>query len=193
MPVFKLPLSGDVVQSINPFTAFMTGGQLGLVNINLGQSSDPAVEADVLSDVATYGQAAWPHRRCARRAACAFPSAPAARRAGEGGDQRTQGDARQDRGREGKAQAGRGSPGRGFIGSLAARASRGRFRAAAQLGQSPAAPGTSEPGPSHLTRIRGNIAAFPSEEARWSTCNKEQIGALTDSPKRPRAWRSERA
>ena len=34
MPVFKLPLSGDVVQSINPFTAFMTGGQLGLVNIN---------------------------------------------------------------------------------------------------------------------------------------------------------------
>ena len=56
MPVFKLPLSGDVVQSINPFTAFMTGGQLGLVNINLGQSSDPAVEADVLSDVATYGK-----------------------------------------------------------------------------------------------------------------------------------------
>ena len=56
MPVFKLPLSGDVVQSINPFTAFMTGGQLGLININLGQSSDPEVEADVLSDVATYGK-----------------------------------------------------------------------------------------------------------------------------------------
>ena len=55
MPVFKLPLSGDVVQSINPFTAFMTGAQLGLVNIN-GQSGDPAVEADVLSDVATYGK-----------------------------------------------------------------------------------------------------------------------------------------
>ena len=55
MPVFKLPLSGDVVQSINPFTAFMTGGQLGLVNIN-GQSGDPAVKADVLSDVATYGK-----------------------------------------------------------------------------------------------------------------------------------------
>jgi hypothetical protein len=56
MPTFKLPLSGDVVQSINPFTAFMTGGQFGLVNINLGQSSEPAVEADVLSDVATYGK-----------------------------------------------------------------------------------------------------------------------------------------
>ena len=56
MPTFKLPLSGDVVQSINPFTAFMTGRQLGLININLGQSSEPAVEADALSDVASYGK-----------------------------------------------------------------------------------------------------------------------------------------
>jgi hypothetical protein len=56
MPSFKLPLSGDVVQSINPFTAFMTGGQFGLVNINMGQSSEPAVEAEVLSDVASYGK-----------------------------------------------------------------------------------------------------------------------------------------
>jgi len=56
MPAFKLPLSGDVVQSINPFTAFMTGGQFGLVNINLGQSSEPEVEAEVLADVASYGK-----------------------------------------------------------------------------------------------------------------------------------------
>ena len=56
MPTFKLPLSGDVVQSINPFTAFMTGGQFGLININLGQSSAPDVESDVLSDVASYGK-----------------------------------------------------------------------------------------------------------------------------------------
>jgi hypothetical protein len=56
MPSFKLPLSGDVVQSINPFTAFMTGGQFGLININLGQSSKPEVEQDVLSDVASYGK-----------------------------------------------------------------------------------------------------------------------------------------
>ena len=56
MPTFKLPLSGDVVQSINPFTAFMTGGQFGLININLGQSSEPKVEEEVLSDVATYGK-----------------------------------------------------------------------------------------------------------------------------------------
>jgi hypothetical protein len=56
MPTFKLPLSGDVVQSINPFTAFMTGGQFGLVNINLGQSSEPKIEEEVLSDVASYGK-----------------------------------------------------------------------------------------------------------------------------------------
>ena len=58
MPVFKLPLSGDVVQSINPITSFFspTGGQYGLVNITIGQSSAPEVEKDVLSDVASYGK-----------------------------------------------------------------------------------------------------------------------------------------
>ena len=58
MPTFKLPLSGDVVQSINPFTAWMSpvGSQFGLININLGQSSEPKVEEEVLSDVGTYGR-----------------------------------------------------------------------------------------------------------------------------------------
>jgi hypothetical protein len=56
MTSFKLPLSGDVVQSINPFTAFMTGGQFGVININLGQSTEPKVEADVLAEVASYGK-----------------------------------------------------------------------------------------------------------------------------------------
>ncbi len=58
MPVFKLPLSGDVVQSINPITSFFSpaGGQFGLVNITVGQSSAPDVEKDVLSDVASYGK-----------------------------------------------------------------------------------------------------------------------------------------
>jgi hypothetical protein len=58
MPVFKLPLSGDVVQSINPITSFFspTGSQFGLVNITIGQSSAPDVEKDVLSDVASYGK-----------------------------------------------------------------------------------------------------------------------------------------
>jgi hypothetical protein len=58
VPTFKLPLSGDVVQSINPFTALLSpiGSQFGLININVGQSSDPSVEADVLTDVAGYGK-----------------------------------------------------------------------------------------------------------------------------------------
>jgi hypothetical protein len=58
MPIFKLPLSGDVVQSINPWTALLSpiGSQFGLININLGQSSAPDVEQEVLSDVGTYGK-----------------------------------------------------------------------------------------------------------------------------------------
>jgi hypothetical protein len=57
MPLFKLPLSGDVTQTINPLTAFLSpyGSQLGLVNINLGRSSAPQVEAEVLMDVGSYG------------------------------------------------------------------------------------------------------------------------------------------
>ena len=58
MPNFKLPLSGDVTQTINPWTIFFnpTGGQVGLFNINLGTSSNPLVEEQVLSDVASYGK-----------------------------------------------------------------------------------------------------------------------------------------
>ena len=56
MPIFKLPLSGDVVQSINPWTSILSGSQFGLVNITLGQSSEPAIEAEVLSDIGTYGK-----------------------------------------------------------------------------------------------------------------------------------------
>jgi hypothetical protein len=58
MPAFKLPLSVDVVQAISPWTAFMSpiGSQFGLIKVTIGQSSEPAVEADVLSDVAGYGR-----------------------------------------------------------------------------------------------------------------------------------------
>jgi hypothetical protein len=41
MPDFRLPLSGDVTQTFN---------------INLGTSSDPAIEKQVLSDQASYGK-----------------------------------------------------------------------------------------------------------------------------------------
>ncbi|WP_166141630.1 hypothetical protein [Methylosinus sp. RM1] len=58
MANFKLPLSGDVAQTINPWTAVFSpyGGQFGLVNINLGRSSAPRVEEDVLADVGSYGK-----------------------------------------------------------------------------------------------------------------------------------------
>src|SRR5260370_28163725 len=58
MPVFRLPLSGNVTQSINPWTWLFNpvGSQVGLVNIELGQSSNPAVEEEVLNDVASYGK-----------------------------------------------------------------------------------------------------------------------------------------
>jgi len=58
MPYFKLPLSGDVVQAINPWNWFFKseGGQFGLVNINLGKSADPALEQRILDDVGSYGR-----------------------------------------------------------------------------------------------------------------------------------------
>jgi hypothetical protein len=57
MPTFKLPLSGDVAQTINPWTLFFNpAGQFGLININLGRSSAPEIEEEVLSDVGTYGK-----------------------------------------------------------------------------------------------------------------------------------------
>ncbi len=77
MPTFKLPLSGDVVQSINPFTAFMTGGQFGLININMGQSSEPKVEEEVLSDVASYGNSS---AASATRSSCCWRISSRARR-----------------------------------------------------------------------------------------------------------------
>ncbi len=58
MPVFRLPLSGNVTQTINPWNWVFNpvGSQVGLINIELGQSSQPAVEEEVLTDVASYGK-----------------------------------------------------------------------------------------------------------------------------------------
>jgi hypothetical protein len=58
MPTFKLPLSGDLTQSINPWTWWTNsvGNQFGLININLGKSSDPDLEALILEDVGSYGR-----------------------------------------------------------------------------------------------------------------------------------------
>ena len=58
MPDFKLPLSGDLVQAINPWNWVFrpVGGQFGLVNINLGKSADPDLEQRILDDVGSYGR-----------------------------------------------------------------------------------------------------------------------------------------
>jgi hypothetical protein len=47
MPDVKLPLSGDVTQTFFPWTNYFT--------INVGESSDPAIEKDALT-VASYGK-----------------------------------------------------------------------------------------------------------------------------------------
>jgi hypothetical protein len=54
----NLRLSGPVNQTINPWTAYFSamGSQIGLINVNVGTSSDPNTERDVLSSVASYGK-----------------------------------------------------------------------------------------------------------------------------------------
>jgi hypothetical protein len=54
MPDFQMPLSGNVTQSINPWTSLFSGNSL--LTVNMGNSSNPPVEAQVLSDVASYGK-----------------------------------------------------------------------------------------------------------------------------------------
>lgn len=58
MPDFKLPLSGDVTQAINPWSWVYrsVGGQFGLININLGQSANPQLEERILDEVGSYGR-----------------------------------------------------------------------------------------------------------------------------------------
>ena len=58
MAIFKLPLSGNVSQNINPMNWFssLTDGQFGMININMGRSSAPEVEQEILDSVGTYGR-----------------------------------------------------------------------------------------------------------------------------------------
>lgn len=52
------PFGGDVIQAISPWSGWFGSGvaQYGLFNINLGFSSAPDVERDVLEGVASYGK-----------------------------------------------------------------------------------------------------------------------------------------
>ncbi|HYZ31024.1 MAG TPA: hypothetical protein VE684_01935 [Crenalkalicoccus sp.] len=54
----ELPLSGDVNQTINPWTWWnnFRGSQLGLVNITVGRSPDPPLERQILEEVGSYGR-----------------------------------------------------------------------------------------------------------------------------------------
>jgi len=58
MSSVHLPLSGDVSQVIDRWTWYLRvfANQLGLVNINLGKSSDPELETRILNDVGSYGR-----------------------------------------------------------------------------------------------------------------------------------------
>ena len=58
MPDFRMPLSGDVSQVINPWNWALNaaGSQFGLININLGHSADPTLEAEILDEVGSYGR-----------------------------------------------------------------------------------------------------------------------------------------
>src|SRR4051812_4790248 len=58
MPEVRFPLSGDVIQAINPWnwTINALGSQFGLVNINLGTSADPGLEKQILDEVGSYGR-----------------------------------------------------------------------------------------------------------------------------------------
>ena len=55
MPQFNVQLApSELVQAINPWS--WTFGQVGLFNINLGSSGDPAVEGRILDEVGSYGR-----------------------------------------------------------------------------------------------------------------------------------------
>ena len=43
-------------QAINPMTFYQQGSQFGVVNINLGTTSRPDIERDILDEVGSYGR-----------------------------------------------------------------------------------------------------------------------------------------
>jgi hypothetical protein len=54
---FQFPFSGDVTQAINPWTWWLRMmSQIGFININLTKSSDPAMEQQIVENVAGYGK-----------------------------------------------------------------------------------------------------------------------------------------
>jgi hypothetical protein len=57
LAIFKLPLSGDVPFSVAPWTNFgPLGNRFSLLNVEVGHSSAPEVERNVLDNVGSYGK-----------------------------------------------------------------------------------------------------------------------------------------
>lgn len=58
MADLRFPLSGNVNQTINPWTWYFpfTGNQVGLFNITLGNAGNAEVEKKILDNVGTYGR-----------------------------------------------------------------------------------------------------------------------------------------
>lgn len=54
----RLPLSGNVTQAINPWKWVFdwAGSNFSLINVNLGRSSDPDLEQEILTEVGSYGR-----------------------------------------------------------------------------------------------------------------------------------------
>jgi hypothetical protein len=55
MPELHLPLSGDVTQTINPWT-WVFSPAIGPVSVYLGDSTNPDLERRILKTVGTYGR-----------------------------------------------------------------------------------------------------------------------------------------
>lgn len=54
---FFAPLSGPVTQAFEIWSDwFQSVGQIGLVNIDLGNAGDEALEREILTDVGSYGR-----------------------------------------------------------------------------------------------------------------------------------------
>ncbi|MFL6846567.1 MAG: hypothetical protein ACJ8ER_17005 [Allosphingosinicella sp.] len=54
---FQLSLAPEKLwQAINPWSFYNQGAQLGLINVNLGQTPRPDIEQKVLDEVGSYGR-----------------------------------------------------------------------------------------------------------------------------------------
>jgi hypothetical protein len=62
MAEIQMPWSGDVAQTINPWTWWLraTFGQIGFINVNETDTGDAALEQRIVREVASYGrQLGW--------------------------------------------------------------------------------------------------------------------------------------